>query len=86
MSARVTVYRTSWCPYCQRAEALLARKGVTDLELIDLDEHPQRRPEMVKRTGRTSVPQIFIGEQHVGGSDDLHDLEREGRLDAMLAA
>ncbi|MEZ5728819.1 MAG: glutaredoxin 3 [Burkholderiaceae bacterium] len=81
----VIVYRTAWCPYCQRAEALLRARGVENAEIIDLDEHPQRRREMIERAGRTSVPQIFIDGEHVGGCDDLHALDREGRLAQMLA-
>ncbi len=83
--ARVTMYTTATCPYCQSAERLLADKGVKDLENIRVDMEPARREEMVRRSGRRTVPQIWIGERHVGGCDDLHDLEREGRLDALLA-
>lgn len=84
--AHVTMYLTATCPYCQSAERLLAEKGATDVEKIRVDVHPERRAEMMQRSGRRTVPQIWIGEQHVGGCDDLHDLEREGRLDALLAA
>ncbi len=84
--ARVTMYLTATCPYCQSAERLLAEKGATDVEKIRVDVHPERRAEMMQRSGRRTVPQIWIGEQHVGGCDDLHDLDREGRLDALLAA
>lgn len=80
----VTMYATSWCPYCSRARALLARKGVT-VEEIDIDGAPEKRAEMQSRSGRRTVPQIFIGDQHVGGCDDLHALEDAGRLDALLA-
>ncbi len=83
--ARVTMYTTATCPYCQSAERLLADKGVKDLENIRVDMEPARREEMMRRSGRRTVPQIWIGERHVGGCDDLHDLEREGRLDALLA-
>lgn len=82
----VVVYRTGWCPYCQRAEALLAARGVTDPKIIDLDEEPARRREMVERAGRTSVPQIFIGGVHVGGCDELHALDRRGELTPLLQA
>lgn len=75
----------SWCPYCQRAQALLARKGAR-AELIDIELHPEQRVRMIERSGRHTVPQIFIGERHVGGSDDLHELDAGGRLDALLAA
>lgn len=81
----VTIYTTSWCPYCASAKALLARKGIP-FDEIDVDRVEGARQEMVARARRTSVPQIFIGEDHVGGSDDLHALERAGRLDPMLAA
>jgi len=80
----VEIYTTRWCPYCHLAKALLKRKGVHYTE-IDLSHHRERRSEMIERAnGRTTVPQIFIGPVHVGGSDDLHALERTGRLDALL--
>ncbi len=85
MTARVVVYRTDWCPFCRRAEALLKARGVEDAELVDLDEHPERREEMIRLAGRTSVPQIFIGGRHVGGCDDLHALDRAGGLAPLLA-
>ena len=82
--ARVEIYSTMFCPYCARAKSLLSRKGVT-FENIDVMTEPAKRDEMVKRAGgRTSVPQIFIDGQHVGGSDDLHALDRAGKLDPML--
>ncbi len=84
--AQVTMYCTSSCPYCHSAERLLLDKGVRDLQKIRVDAEPARREEMITRCGRRSVPQIWIGDTHVGGCDDLHDLEREGRLDALLAA
>lgn len=80
----VLVYRTAWCPYCQRAEALLAARGVSAPELVDLDQEPERRREMIQRSGRTSVPQIFIGDVHVGGCDDLHALDRRGELLSLI--
>jgi glutaredoxin 3 len=84
MSApQVTMYTTSWCPYCSRARSLLTRKGVA-FDDIDVDEHPGKRTEMQVRSGRRSVPQIFIGDHHVGGCDDLHALEAAGKLDALL--
>ena len=83
MPAPVTMYTTSWCPYCSRARALLERKGVS-FEDIDIDEAPEKRTEMQNRSGRRSVPQIFIGDHHVGGCDDLHALEQAGKLDALL--
>jgi len=79
----VVMYTTSWCPYCERARKLLARKNVT-FEEIDVDSAPGKRAEMQERSGRRTVPQIFIGETHVGGSDDLYDLEEAGKLDALL--
>ena len=84
--APVTVYSTLLCPYCHRAKALLAKKGVA-FEEIDVMANPSRKPEMIERAGgRKTVPQIFIGDTHVGGSDDLHRLEAQGRLDPLLGA
>ena len=83
MSTPVVMYTTSWCPYCERARKLLAAKNVTFSE-IDIESAAERRAEMRNRSGRTSVPQIFIGDHHVGGSDDLLALEEEGKLDALL--
>ena len=80
---KVVVYLTGWCPYCTRAKQLLERKGV-DFEEIDIDARPEARKEMTARSGRSSVPQIFIGATHVGGCDDLHELEASGRLDTLL--
>jgi glutaredoxin 3 len=82
----VEIYTTRYCPYCVRAKALLARKGVAFTE-IDVSGNAELRSAMVARAhGRMTVPQIFIGTVHVGGSDDLHALERAGRLDDLLAA
>jgi glutaredoxin 3 len=80
----VVMYATGWCPYCQRARKLLEKKGVAYTE-IDIESGPEKRAEMQSRSGRRSVPQIFIGDTHVGGSDDLHELEAQGKLDAMLS-
>ena len=80
---KVLMYSTGWCPYCTRARELLRNKGV-DLEEIDVDAHPDARTEMTARTGRRTVPQIFVGATHVGGCDDLHELEASGRLDTLL--
>ncbi len=80
----VVIYTTGWCPYCQRARKLLEKKGVSFTE-IDVESAPEKRAEMQARSGRRTVPQIFIGDSHVGGCDDLHDLEDEGKLDALLA-
>jgi glutaredoxin 3 len=83
-AVQVVMYATSWCPYCARARALLASKGVAVRE-IDIDAEPSERAEMIRRSGRRTVPQIFIGEHHVGGSDDLHALDAAGGLDVLLA-
>ena len=81
----VTIYTTMLCPYCHMAKQLLERKGAA-FEEIDVTFDPGKRAEMTRRAGgRTSVPQVWIGPTHVGGCDDLHDLERSGRLDALLA-
>lgn len=84
MQPAIRMYSTAVCPYCVRAEQLLQRKGVTDLEKIRIDLDPVRRDEMMTLTGRRTVPQIFIGDYHVGGCDDLYALDREGRLDPLL--
>jgi glutaredoxin 3 len=84
MSQGVTIYTTRYCPYCTRARNLLDAKGVT-YEDIAVDHDPQLRREMMMRSGRSSVPQIWIGEQHIGGCDDMLLLERQGRLDELLA-
>ncbi len=80
------MYLTATCPFCQSAERLLAQKGVRDLEKVRVDLQPERRAEMTRRSGRYTVPQIWIGERHVGGCDDLYALEREGKLDPLLKA
>lgn len=85
MSKEVTVYRTAWCPFCQRAEALLSSKPQADVTIIDVDQQPEQRAIMVEKAGRTSVPQIFIAGEHVGGCDDLMALEHAGKLDQLLA-
>lgn len=80
----VVMYSTNWCGYCQRARNLLERKGVTVRE-IKLDDEPEQRPVMLQRTGGLrTVPQIFIGELHVGGYDELAALERSGELEKLL--
>ncbi|MCG4452399.1 glutaredoxin 3 [Pseudomonas sp. MMS21-TM103] len=84
MSA-VVIYSSDWCPYCMRAKQLLARKGV-DFDEIKVDGKPEVRAEMTRKARKTSVPQIWIGSSHVGGCDDLYDLERAGKLDALLEA
>ena len=80
----VTMYSTGWCPYCERARGLLQRKGVAFNE-VKVDEDPTQRDTMLRRSGgRRTVPQIFIGDRHVGGFDDLHALDRAGELDKLL--
>jgi len=79
------MYLTAACPYCRAAERLLERKGVQDIERVRVDLEPARRDEMVAKSGRRTVPQIWIGARHVGGSDELHALERAGELDPLLA-
>ena len=80
---RIVVYSTDWCPFCTRARGLLERKGAK-FEVIDVDERPEARAEMMARSGRRSVPQIFIGDTHVGGCDDLYALDAAGGLDPLL--
>jgi glutaredoxin 3 len=79
------MYCTAACPFCHAAERLLAEKGVA-IEKIRVDLEPVRRAEMAQKSGRRTVPQIWIGERHVGGCDDLYDLERHGELDNLLKA
>lgn len=80
---RIKIYTTPICPYCVRAKALLKKKGAR-FEEIDVLMDRGAREEMVRKSGRCTVPQIFIGDVHVGGSDDLHELDREGALDPLL--
>ena len=80
------MYCTATCPYCHAAERLLREKAVADLEKIRVDLEPSRRGEMMQRSGRRTVPQIWIGDHHVGGCDDLYALERAGELDQLLHA
>ena len=84
MVARVVMYSTGVCPYCIMAERLLKSKGVNDIEKIRVDLDPAQRVEMMQKTGRRTVPQVYIGDTHVGGFDDLNALERAGKLDALL--
>lgn len=86
MSAPVLMYTTAVCPYCIRAKQLLAARGVAAIEEVRVDLDPARREEMMQRTGRRTVPQIYIGDTHVGGCDDLIALDREGQLQPLLAA
>ena len=83
--AKVTIYTTTYCPYCVRAKELLKRKGVGYIEL-NAEEDALREEMVSKAGGRRTVPQIFIGDQHVGGCDDLYALDKAGKLDGMLAA
>lgn len=85
MAKPVVLYTTRYCPYCIRAKHLLSSKGV-DFQEIAVDGEPQLREEMIQKSGRYTVPQIWIGDEHVGGCDELYLLERQGRLDAMLQA
>ena len=82
--ARISMYCTAVCPYCVAAERLLQSKGVADIDKIRVDLQPARRVEMMERTGRRTVPQIYIGDRHVGGFDDLAALDAVGGLDPLL--
>jgi glutaredoxin 3 len=79
----ITIYVTGWCPYCQRARGLLTKKGLTFSE-IDVDEEAKSREEMIARSGLRSVPQIFVGDKHIGGCDDLFALDSSGELDRLI--
>jgi glutaredoxin 3 len=83
--ARVLMYCTSACPFCQSAERLLVQKGAS-IEKVRVDLEPERRGEMMQKSGRQTVPQIWIGERHIGGCDDLYALDRKGGLDSLLKA
>jgi glutaredoxin 3 len=83
---KVVMYSTGVCPFCLMAERLLKSKGVAEIEKIRVDLEPGRRDEMMQRTGRRTVPQIYVGDRHVGGYDDLAALDRAGGLDPLLAA
>jgi len=80
------MYSTGVCPYCQMAERLLRAKGISAIDKVRVDLEPERRVEMMEKTGRRTVPQIYIGETHVGGYDELAALERAGGLDPLLRA
>lgn len=84
MTAHVLMYSTAVCPYCIRAEQLLKAKGVENIEKIRIDLDPAQRDTMMQKTGRRTVPQIYIGATHVGGFDDLHALDRDGKLEPLL--
>ncbi len=81
---KIRMYSTGVCPFCQRAEMLLKSRGVSEIEKIRIDLEPARRDEMMEKTGRRTVPQIYIGEIHIGGFDDLAALDRAGKLDPLL--
>lgn len=84
--ATVRMYTTAVCPYCIRAKQLLKNRGVEQLEELRIDRDAQARTEMMERTGRRTVPQIYIGDTHVGGFDELAALDKKGELDALLSA
>jgi glutaredoxin 3 len=84
--ARVRMYTTAVCPFCQMAERLLREKGVAEIDKVRVDLDPEQRSEMMEKTGRRTVPQIYIGEIHVGGYDDLAALDRAGKLAPLLTA
>ena len=84
--AKIRMYSTAVCPFCLRAEALLKSKGVTEIEEIRVDLDFREREEMMRKTGRRTVPQIYIGDTNVGGFDELAALNHAGRLDVLLAA
>ncbi|MFT3737106.1 MAG: glutaredoxin 3 [Rhodocyclaceae bacterium] len=86
MTVKVLMYATGVCPYCIRAEQLLRRKGIEEIEKIRVDTDPARREEMITLTGLRTVPQIFINGRHVGGCDELYALDRAGGLDPLLSA
>ena len=82
--SNILMYATAVCPYCINAERLLAAKGVKQINKIRVDLHPELRVEMMQKTGRRTVPQIYIGEQHIGGFDDLRALDLAGKLEPLL--
>ena len=84
MVARVLMYSTAVCPYCNMAERLLKAKGIDEIEKIRIDLDPEQRALMMEKTGRRTVPQIYIGDTHVGGFDDLSALDRAGELEPLL--
>lgn len=83
--ANIVMYTSAVCPYCMNAERLLASKGVTEINKIRVDLQPEKRDEMIQKTGRRTVPQIFIDDRHIGGFDDLRALDQAGGLDPLLA-
>jgi glutaredoxin 3 len=83
--AKVLMYTSAYCPYCTNAERLLHSKGVTDIEKVQIDTAPELKTAMMEKTGRRTVPQIYIGDHHIGGFDDLRALDLAGGLDPLLA-
>lgn len=83
--ANIVMYTTAYCPYCSNAERLLMNKGVVQINKIRIDTEPELRMEMMEKTGRRTVPQIYIDDRHIGGFDDLRALDLAGELDALLA-
>jgi glutaredoxin 3 len=86
MTAKVVMYSKTTCPYCHRAERVLRERGVKDLEVIQIDIDRSRRAEMIERAHRSTVPQIFVGDKHIGGCDDLLELDDAGGLVPLLQA
>ena len=83
--AKVLMYTSAYCPFCTNAERLLNSKGVSDIEKIQIDTAPELKIAMMEKTGRRTVPQIYIGERHIGGFDDLRALDLAGGLDSLLS-
>jgi glutaredoxin 3 len=83
--ANVLMYTTAYCPYCSNAERLLINKGVVEIKKVRIDTEPELRIQMMEKTGRRTVPQIYIDDRHIGGFDDLRALDLSGELDALLA-
>ena len=83
---KIVMYTTAYCPYCMNAERLLTAKGITHIDKIRIDLQPEQRIEMMEKTGRRTVPQIYINNQHVGGFDDLRALDLNGQLEVLLAS
>lgn len=84
--AKILMYSTAVCPYCINAEKLLLSKGVKEIEKVRIDLHPEQRLEMMEKTGRRTVPQIYINNHHIGGFEDLRTLDLQGGLDPLLAS
>ncbi len=84
MKPPVLMYTSATCPYCQRAERLLAAKGIAEIDRVRVDLDPQLRAQMTQKTGRRTVPQIYVGEHHVGGYEELAALDQAGKLESLL--